>query len=112
MNSERFVRCYCLRLALVVAVMITAPVVLADEEGEASEGELARKTQNPISDLISLPFQNNINFDVGPGDNTQNILNIQPVYPVSLNEQWNMITRTIVPLINQPPMYPGADREF
>ena len=41
--------------------------------------------QNPIADLISLPFQNNTNFDIGHTDNTQNILNIQPVYPVHLN---------------------------
>jgi hypothetical protein len=92
--------------------MLTAPVVLAGEEGEASEEELAKAVQNPVADLISLPFQNNMNFDVGPGGNTQNILNIQPVYPISLDEEWNLITRTIFPLINQPPLFPGADREF
>lgn len=112
MNSERFVISRYVSLTLIVAVMVTAPTVLAGEEGKASEADLAKKTQNPVSDLISLPLQNNTNFDVGPGDNTQNILNIQPVYPISLNEQWNLITRTIIPLINQPPMYPGADREF
>jgi len=99
-------------LVLIAAVIVTAPVVLAGEEGEASEEELAKQVQNPVADLISVPFQNNINFDVGPGGNTQNILNIQPVYPVSLDEEWNLITRTIFPLINQPPMLPGADREF
>ena len=48
---------------------------------------------------FSLPFQNNSNFDVGPNKATQQILNIQPVYPVSLNSEWNLITRTIVPVI-------------
>ncbi|HEY5928903.1 MAG TPA: hypothetical protein VIU02_01200, partial [Burkholderiales bacterium] len=46
---------------------------------------LAKAAQNPIADMISLPFQNNTNFDVGPLKKTQNILNIQPVLPVSLN---------------------------
>jgi hypothetical protein len=68
----------------------------------AQDEDLAKKTQNPVADLISLPFQNNINFKVGPDEKTQNILNIQPVWPVSLNNDWNLITRTIVPIISQP----------
>jgi hypothetical protein len=69
---------------------------------EVSETELAKQAQNPVSSLISLPFQNNINFDTGPRDKIQNVLNIQPVYPTSLNDKWNLITRTIVPVISQP----------
>jgi hypothetical protein len=64
--------------------------------------DLARQTQNPVADLISLPFQNNTNFGLGPNDRTQNVLNIQPVIPFSLGENWNLITRTILPLITQP----------
>ncbi len=45
----------------------------------ATESDLAKATQNPVSDLISLSFQNNANFDVGPQQKTQNILNIQPI---------------------------------
>ncbi len=75
-----------------------------------SESELAKATQNPVSDLISLPFQNNTNFDVGPQEKTQNILNIQPIWPVSLNANWNLITRTIVPVVSQPALTPGHDR--
>jgi len=78
----------------------------------SDEEELAKSTQNPVADLISLPFQNNINFDVGPREKTQNICNIQPVWPVHLNEDWNLITRTIAPVISQPAMTPGDDREF
>ena len=74
------------------------------------EAELAKKTQNPVSDLISLPFQNNTNFGMGPDDKTQNVLNIQPVWPFALNEDWNLITRTIVPVISQPALTPGQDR--
>ena len=69
---------------------------------EVSETELARQTQNPVGNLISLPFENNITFDTGPRDKIQNILEIQPVYPASLNDSWNLITRTIAPVISQP----------
>ena len=61
--------------------------------------------------MISLPFQNNVNFDVGPLQKTQNVLNIQPVLPFSLNAEWNLITRTILPVISQPAFAPGQDRE-
>ena len=68
----------------------------------ATDSELAKATQNPVADLISVPFQNNTNFNYGIEDRTQNILNIQPVIPVNLNDEWNLITRTIVPVISQP----------
>ncbi|MHC4154114.1 MAG: neuromedin U, partial [Planctomycetota bacterium] len=108
MNSERFVRLVCALLAL-VAVMLTGSVLA--QEADDADSELAKKTQNPVADLISVPFQNNINFEVGDGGYTQNILNIQPVYPVHLDDQWNLITRTIVPVVHQPPLIPGTDRE-
>ncbi len=76
-----------------------------------SNEELAKKTQNPLSDLISLPLQNNTNFGIGPGDETQNILNIQPVVPVSLSEDWNLINRVIMPIIYQPEIIPGEGSE-
>jgi hypothetical protein len=60
--------------------------------------------------MISLPFQNNTNGNWGPDDDTQNVLNIQPVIPLSLNEDWNVITRTILPVIYQP--VPGDDSVF
>ncbi len=62
----------------------------------------AALTQNPVSDLISVPFQNNTSFGIGPNDRTQNVLNIQPVVPFALNESWTLIARTIVPVVTQP----------
>lgn len=67
---------------------------------------LAKKLQNPIGDLISVPFQSNTNFNYGPNKGTQVILNIQPVIPIHVNENWNIITRTILPLIWQPSLQP------
>jgi len=79
---------------------------------ESSDADLAKATQNPLASMISLPFQNNTNFGIGPGDDTQNILNIQPVWPFSLNDNWNFITRTIIPVISQPGFAPGDSRTF
>lgn len=67
-----------------------------------SDSDLAKKTQNPLSDLISLPLQNNFDFKDGPHDRTRYTLNIQPVVPFKLTEKWNLITRTIFPLKYQP----------
>ena len=77
---------------------------------EKSAAELAKATQNLLASMISLPFQNNTNFGIGPDDDTSNILNIQPVWPFSLNEDWNFITRTIIPLVSQPGVGPGQSR--
>ena len=70
--------------------------------GQDKATELAKKSQNPVSDLISVPFQNNFNFGTGSEDNMQYVLNVQPVYPWHMSEQWNWIHRAIIPLINQP----------
>ena len=64
--------------------------------------ELAKKLSNPVASLISVPFQNNFDFGGGPKDNGfQYKLNVQPVIPFALGEDWNLITRTIVPYIYQ-----------
>jgi len=76
--------------------------VIEDFEGEEA---LAQAVQNPVGDLISVPLQNNTNFGFGPYDRTQNVLNIQPVIPISLGSDWNLITRTIFPVITQPDFF-------
>ena len=97
-------------LLIAVAACSLAATPLSAQEGDAAA--LAKAAQNPIADMISLPFQNNTNFDVGPLEKTQDVLNIQPVLPLSLSEDWNLITRTIVPLISQPAFAANQDREF
>lgn len=72
------------------------------ESSSSQETNLAEESQNPIANLISVPFQNNTNFGVGQLDRTQNILNIQPVIPIDINEDWLLVSRTILPIIYQP----------
>jgi hypothetical protein len=66
---------------------------------EADAADLQKKTLNPVADLISIPFQYNADFDIGPKNATKSTLNIQPVIPISISEDWNVVIRTIVPII-------------
>lgn len=95
MNFHKHVRTFTLLAAIALAA---APAW----SEEPSETELAKKVQNPVADLISVPFQNNFNFGTGPDDELQYVLNVQPVIPFPVTEEWNIITRTIVPLVYQP----------
>lgn len=72
-----------------------------EAQGESTE-TLAKQSQNPIADLISVPLQNNFNFNVGPENKMQYVGNIQPVIPLNATENWNIITRTIAPIVHQP----------
>ncbi len=63
---------------------------------------LRNAAQNPVASLISVPIQSNFNFGIGPADRIQNVLNIQPVIPVSLTPNWNLVVRWITPIVYQP----------
>lgn len=83
-------------------VLCTSPLKAQEAPSSAAAAELAKKLSNPIAALISVPFQNNFDFGAGPaGDGFQYRLNVQPVVPISLNEEWNLISRTIVPYVYQ-----------
>jgi opacity protein-like surface antigen len=81
---------------------IVAPIKTSAPAEHPQDEDLAKKSQNPIADLVSLPFQSNTNFNVGPFNRAQEVLNIQPVVPLHINADWNMISRTIIPVISQP----------
>ena len=80
-----------------------------DEAAEAYEYNIAKQLSNPVAALISVPFQ--FNYDRGmapPEDGRRYLLNIQPVVPFSLTPEWNLISRTIVPVIGQKDAAPGG----
>ncbi|MEJ2585274.1 MAG: hypothetical protein P8Z38_09595 [Robiginitalea sp.] len=63
--------------------------------------ELAKKLQNPLASLISVPFQSNFDFGYDPADGSRWLMNVQPVVPMSISEDWNLIGRVILPVISQ-----------
>lgn len=83
-------------------VILLFAVTLAHAQADSNLEGLAKTVQNPVADLISLPFQENANLNAGPFDHELNVLNIQPVIPFEINDDWNIITRTILPVISQP----------
>ena len=109
---ERAQRARIRKTARPLALLALAVALASSARAEMSKEELAKLSQNPVANLISVPFQNNTNFNYGPLDQTQNILNIEPVIPVTLNKDWNLITRTIFPLLWQPGLVPGQDTTF
>jgi hypothetical protein len=101
-----FTRCRVLA-ALTAALLLLAGAAQADTPANEEEDstKLAEETQNPVANLISVPFQSNFNFDTGTKNATVWILNVQPVIPIPISEHLNLITRTIMPIINQPPLF-------
>jgi hypothetical protein len=101
--------------ALTLVLVLTKTTALFAQEAADDEktkaGELAKKLQNPIASLISVPIQNNWDFSIGPADAIRYTANIQPVIPFSLTEDWNLITRTIVPVIYAESPVKGDDDE-
>ncbi len=83
-----------------------------DNTADDSATALAKRLQNPIGNLYSIPFQLNTNFGYGPNKGTQELLNIQPVIPLHINDEWNLITRTILPLVWQPSLAPAHTVPF
>lgn len=68
----------------------------------ANADALRKAAQNPIASLISVPVQNNNNFGIGSDGRVQDILNVQPVIPVRVSQNWNLVSRIITPIIYQP----------
>lgn len=100
-------------LVFVLVFAMTAVQAVAQSKAEAENTEALQKAaQNPIADMISIPLQNNFNFGVGPQDKMQYVGNIQPVVPFHATENWNVITRTIVPFVYQPELAPGVGDVF
>ena len=99
-------------LVVLAATIADAQQPAAAAPPEDESAELAKKLSNPISDLVSVPFQFNWYQHVGPLELSTFILNVQPVIPLKLNDDWNLILRIIVPFIGQPPLFNGDVSTF
>ncbi len=126
-SPHRFKRLlYPVVIALIALTAIMAPHAAvaqqdasaqAQKEATASGGggkaddaaELAKKLQNPVASLISVPLQSNWDFGIGSANAMRYLVNVQPVIPFSLNAEWNLITRTIVPVIYAESPVEGGD---
>ncbi|EJL30161.1 hypothetical protein PMI02_02064, partial [Novosphingobium sp. AP12] len=89
------------------------PTITSGPPPAGGDQDLAQKLSNPVASLISVPFQENIDFGAGPrGEGVKSTLNIQPVIPVSIGADWNMIVRTILPVIAQDDISAPRESEF
>jgi hypothetical protein len=93
------------RTTLITVIVPAAhPALAADDTAE-----LAKQLSNPVAALISVPIQFNYDSNIGPArDGERTTINIQPVIPIEINADWNLISRTILPVVFQNDIFPGA----
>ncbi len=98
------------KLYLIVAAWLAALVTLSTEVcAQKSEEEIALAAQNPVAAMVSVPLQYNYDQQIGPQQaGRKNYVNVQPVTPFSLNDDWNLISRTILPVVWQTQIAPGT----
>lgn len=102
----------CFLLACCILIQPAQAAETSSTE-QSSDADLAQELSNPVADLITIPIQVNYDRGIGPLDDGWKLqTNIQPVIPFSMNDKWNLITRTIMPVTYQKDIFPGSGSDF
>ena len=107
MNRKTKTKQVCLMIGVVLSMHVKA-----QEKQAASAQDLADKLSNPVASMISVPFQNNVDYGIGPYQGSKYTLNFQPVVPISLSKDLNLITRYIIPIVDQHDISGEGNSEF
>ncbi len=110
--KTRITTLIALHTLLGASLASAATTAALDASPGAEQAKLAMELNNPVASLISVPLQSNWDFGIGSKDAYQYTLKIQPVIPIKLNEDWNIISRTILPVVEAESPEPGIDNVF
>ena len=97
---------------LQLVFVINLPFFIKAQEKGSSAEELANKLSNPVASLISVPFQNNVDYGIGTYHGSKYTLNFQPVVPITLSPKLNLITRYIIPIVDQHDITGEGEGQF
>ncbi len=79
---------------------------------DETDADFAQELTNPFANLVTVPVQMNLDRNIGPSDDgTKLTTNVHPVIPFDVSESWNLITRSIIPVIHRDDLFPGAGSE-
>jgi len=117
MKTLRSLWLFTCTLGLLVATVATYAQSAGPEETPAAslggDADLAQELTNPVADLITIPIQMTFDNDIGIADDGMKVTtNVQPVIPFEISDDWNLISRTIIPVIYQDDIFPGAGSQF
>jgi hypothetical protein len=112
-SAKRFVCCgFPARLWITLAALslmcLGALPARAQESSDQKTSEIAKQAQNPIANVISVPLENDFYPHTGVDKEDSYVLEMKPVVPFKLSNDWNLITRTVIPVAQVPDLAPGV----